>query len=204
MDSTSAAEEQAQKVLELGKSLGTTLRNRFKQLLTTAPHPQEDTDDCFDYSKLPSAVTEDHRQLQLGGGSDSNSSSPPLPLGRVPDDVCLNLFGFLGAKDLCSVRASCLDLHHSEDLHADALWAALVRCDFPTAAVATTARSPPTAADASVNMTGTAGRHRHDDHRLSHQVTKRSFMIQQCYQFVRSSRKFSKEHVHLQPFVVSP
>lgn len=177
MTTTTAAEEQAQRVLELGKRWGSTLRNRFTELITTAPHPQENNDDCFDYSKFLSALTEDHQQLQLGGSS--SSSSPPLPLGRIPDDVCLNLFEFLGAKDLCSVRASCLDLHHSEDLHADVLWAALVRCDFPAAAVAATARAPPTVADASMSMTSTSGHHRHDDHRLSHQVMKRSFMIKQ-------------------------
>lgn len=59
----------------------------------------------------------------------------PLPWGQIPQDVCLTLFGFLTARDLCRVRESCLELLVSTDNHAEPVWKALYRLDFPTESI---------------------------------------------------------------------
>lgn len=58
-------------------------------------------------------------------------AKPQLPLEHIPEDVCLNLFSFFTARDLCSVRASSWQLLESTDLHAEILWKALRCRDFP-------------------------------------------------------------------------
>lgn len=173
-----ATTEQAQRMLELGHRWGTSVRRslccRLSQLILDAEHTSNDdtsssssisdknNSEKLDYSTPPSPLASD---------KPPEKTDPPLPLGRIPDDVYLNLFGFLSARDLCSVRASSWSLQQSEDLHAHVLWDMLLRCDFPaanSAAVASTAAVGPSSSPSSLPVDGPHVQR--EDHRLPHQV----------------------------------
>ncbi|CAM9819408.1 unnamed protein product [Laminaria digitata] len=56
----------------------------------------------------------------------------PLPLGRIPDDACLNVFSFLTATELSNIRRVSWDTLETADDHAKVLWERLCRFDFPS------------------------------------------------------------------------
>lgn len=95
-----------------GESMGLrTIASRLTQLVR-------------DSNVEESAANEDTTHCPIG-------SRRPLPWGDIPGDVSLKVLGYLTARDLCSVRAASSGLLASADLHAERLWNALCRLDFP-------------------------------------------------------------------------
>ncbi|CAM9284954.1 unnamed protein product, partial [Pylaiella littoralis] len=80
-----------------------------------------------------------HRQEEHRCQHQQYIPPDPFPLGLLPEDVRPNVFSFLPARVLASVRRASSDYLHAVDRHADALWGNLCRCDFPSMESPTTA-----------------------------------------------------------------
>lgn len=148
------ANEPCKKVREMGNQLGTSMRYLLSQLMMNqSPHrstfnsdSRTDEDEEFDYSTLPSVAV-----LENG---------PPMPLGRMSEDCCLNVLSFLNARDLCSIRATSWELQQIADLYGDVLWTALCHHDFSTT-------------DVPGPLFSRGSCRGQEDHRFSHQARER-------------------------------